>query len=219
MKTITIDTYEFDELDDAAKEKARDWFRTASYNDTFWSECELEEAEDQASIMGIELDRDRDNSAKIFWSGFCSQGDGACFSGTWRACDVKPATAVAIGWGPCKQTTELKRIAGVFADIAKEYPESSFTVKHSGRYCHENCTEFDYQFPDDDIGVDWPADKKHEWDTVCKALKENAKDLMRWIYRQLEAAYESENSDECVDDNIRCNNYAFTKAGKRTTVL
>ena len=114
MKTITIETYEFDELDDAAKEKARDWFRTASNDDTFWSECVLEEAEEQGVLMGIEFDRDRDHSAKIYWSGFCSQGDGACFAGTWRARDAKPATEVAAGWGEGKQTTELKRIAVVF---------------------------------------------------------------------------------------------------------
>ena len=40
-KTITTTVYEFHELSDKAKEKARDWYRKASSNDEWW-ECVYE---------------------------------------------------------------------------------------------------------------------------------------------------------------------------------
>ena len=46
-------------------------------------------------------------------------------------------------------------------------------------------------------------------------LTEAARDFMRWIYRQLEAAYEWENAVEQVDDSIRANEYEFTEDGER----
>lgn len=225
MKEVIVKAYEFDELDDKAKEKAREWFRSGNCDDNFWSECTLEEAEEQAALMGIDITNNKDSrGAHIYYSGFWSQGDGACFEGTWRASDVK-ADKVADGWGEGPATAEIKRIAAVFAEIAKKYPHASFTVKHRGHYSHENCTEFDFErFPDDaiyrEIGYDdWPEEKRAVYEEACESLKEAAKDFMRWIYRQLEKEYEYQNSDEQVDDNIRANEYLFTEGGSRRMVL
>ena len=218
-KQITMTAYEFDELSDKAKEKAREWWRNASAGDSDWSEYTIEEAVREAALMGIDITNKQDGRGdRIYWSGFWSQGDGACFEGTWRASDVK-AGKVADGWGESPATTEIKRIAAKFDRIAKAYPESSFSVKHSGHYSHENCTDFTFHFPDDNDGEDWPEDKRLEWDAECEALKEAAKDLMRWIYSRLEDAYEWQNADEQVDENIRANDYLFSEEGKRTVVL
>ncbi|MCG3778265.1 MAG: hypothetical protein JW388_0978 [Nitrospira sp.] len=227
MKKIETTVFRFNELNDKAKEKAREWFRRASDGDDFWSECALEEVEREGILLGISFkERQRTSmSGKplpgkpcIWWSGFWSQGDGACFEGTWSASDVK-ADKVADGWGEYPATTEIKRIAAVFEEIAKEYPESSFTVTHRGHYNHENCTEFDFNFPDDKAGEEWPEDKREAWDKECENLKENAKDFMRWIYRRLEKEYEHANSDEQVDENIMANEYPFTDKGERTVIL
>lgn len=230
-KKVTIEAYEFHELSDAAKEKARAWWREASAGDSWWSESTIEEANEQAKLMGITIDpvnqkwRSADGkrsgvdmSPRIYWRGFWSQGDGACFEGTWRASDVQ-ADKVADGWGDDPATTEIKRIAAEFDRIAKAYPHSSFSVKHRGRYYHEHCTEFDFQFPDDNEGEDWPESKREEWDKECDALKEAAKDFMRWIYRQLEKEYEYHDSDEQIDETIMANEYLFTAEGKRMAVL
>ena len=235
MKEVIVKAYEFDELDDKAKEKAREWFRSGNCDDNFWSECTLEEAEEQAALMGIDITNNKDSrGAHIYYSGFWSQGDGACFEGTWRASDVK-ADKVADGWGEDPATTEIKRIAAVFAEIAKKYPHASFTVKHRGHYSHENCTEFDFNsgheycepkdleaFRDSaDQTDDGLSDKMDDcfFQGTDDELKEAAKDFMRWIYRQLEKEYEYQNSDEQVDDNIRANEYLFTEGGSRRMVL
>jgi len=225
MKTVTVTAYEFDELSDSAKENAREWFRSGSCDENFWSECMLEEAAREGELMGIDFAlRERKNmkgeplpgAPKIYWSGFWSQGDGACFEGTWRASDVK-ADKVADGWGEDPATTEIKRIAAEFERIAKAYPDSSFTVKHSGSYSHENCTVFD--FHDDNDGEDWPEEKREAWGEECENLKENAKDFMRWIYRQLEKEYEYQNSNEAVDYQMKNNDHLFTTEGSRSIEL
>jgi len=231
MKTVTIKTYEFDELSDSAKEKARSWFREASCGYMDYSESTIDEAVEQAAHMGIEIkvnERSWTNKKTgksgvtsepcIYWSGFSSQGDGACFEGSWSAKDVD-ISKVADGWGEDPATTEIKRIAAEFDRIAKAYPESSFKVTHSGHYSHEFCTEFDFNFPDDNDGEDWPEDKRAEWDAECDALKKNARAFMKWIYRQLRKEYEYQQSDEAVDEDIKANDYAFTEEGSRRVVL
>ena len=240
MKEITVKAYEFNELSDKAKERAREWWHEEMSDDNSFSECVIDEAIEQGILMGIEFKERSHSNYKgapcVYWSGFSSQGDGACFEGTWRASMVK-ADKVADGWGENEDTTEIKRIAAVFADVAKKYPSGYFSVNHSGHYYHEYCTDFDFDPGDidyaspvldahrkaedggepeelDDLAIDrWREDFPED------ILKEAARDLMRYIYRKLEEAYDYEMSDECVDENIRANEYLFTESGCRSTVL
>lgn len=216
MKTITLNLFEFDELSDKAKEKAREWYRRSSDGYNWWSECVIDEAVEQGQLLGIDFKMydvklhggGTRQKPCIWWSGFSSQGDGACFEGTWRAHDVK-ADKVAEGWGDDPATTEIKRIAKEFAGIAKESPEASFNVIHRGHYSHEHSTYFDC------VGGDEDTMTEEQLIPIEDAMKETARDFMRWIYRQLEKAYEYEQSDECVDENIKANEYTFTEDGKR----
>ncbi len=242
MKTIEIKAYEFKELSDKAKERARDWYRGHNCDDNYWSECTIEEAISQGNLMGITF-KERQiplmggktrGEACIYWSGFCSQGDGACFEGTWRASDCQ-SDEVAEGWGDDPATTEIKRIAKVFSEIAKKFPCSSFSVEHRGHYYHEHCTDFsfesgaDYCDPDQLDRYRTPEDNPDDPDSIPRdrmnedfpeeKLKEAAKDFMKWIYRQLEKEYNYRNSDECVDEEIADNEYLFTEEGKRCAAL
>ncbi len=219
MRTIEVKLYQFNELDDKAKEKARQWWRECDSGDNYWSECTIEEAVREGEFMGIEFNL-RDvglmgggvrQEPCIFWSGFWNQGDGSCFEGTWRASNCHPEK-VADGWGADPSTTEIKRIANEFGRLAKKYPHAYFVVKHSGRYSHKYCTEFDFDL--DGVEGSESSIKEIEWDEACEELKENARDFMDWIYRQLEKQYEWHNSDEQVDETITANDYEFTEEGK-----
>lgn len=227
MKTIEIKAYEFKELSDKAKERAREWYREHNCDDDFWSEYVIDEAVEQGQLMGITFEERQvplmsgktRGKPCIWWSGFSSQGDGACFEGAWHAGDVK-ADKVADGWGDDPATTEIKRIAHEFGEIAKKYPESSFTVTHRDRYYHERSVDYYFEsFPDGDIGSDWPSEKREEYEGVIEELKEASRDFMRWIYRRLEKEYDYRNSDECADEDISANEYMFTEDGKRSAVL
>lgn len=225
MRTIETTVYQFTELSDAAKERAREWYRRGLDGDAFFAESVIEDAATIAEMMGLDLCKravklcgggTRQETA-IYWSVFYSQGDGACFAGTWRASEVKPG-AVASHVGDSEQCREVKRIAGEFEAIAKSFPAASFSVKHSGHYSHENCTEFDFNVRLEDADGNWvemsPVQEQAANETE-DALQEAAKDFMRWIYRQLEKENEYQNSDEQVDESIMANEYEFEEDGSR----
>lgn len=236
MKEVIIKAYEFSELNDKAKEKAREWYRRLAESDSEWSNYVIEEAAEQATHLGIDLkDTSRGQCRPaIYWSGFSSQGDGACLVGKWRAKDVK-ADKVAEGWGDFPETTEIKRIAAVFAEVAKTYKFASFITHHRGNCNHENSVAFefdsavDYLDPDDLTAHRLPEDREDDPDDEPRQrmeavfpedkLKEAARDFMRWIYKRLESAYEYENSDECMDENMHAAEYLFTEQGSRTVAL
>ncbi len=221
MKPVTINTYTYDELSPAAKEKARDWYRRASDDDTYWSECVIDDAKDQGRHLGLDID-------KIYYSGFSSQGDGACFEGSWRANRGDP-----VELAKNVKDEELIRIAEALAKIAESYPDASFHVEQRGHYQHENCTVFDhchgnddetrdvllsrYYSKDDEIDEDDNAIARERWANAYPEdeVEELARDFMRWIYSQLESAYDWTNSDEQVEESIVANEYTFTEDGKR----
>lgn len=204
MTTKTINLFTFNELSDSAKEKARAWWRSCNDGDTFWSECVIDDAKEQGRNMGLDID-------KVYFRGFWSQGDGACYEGTWHACDVK-AGETAKDWGDSPATKEIRRIAAEFEETAKNFPNASFSVKHSGYYCHEFSTSFNVSLGED---KDNGSISQEEWSRAEGDLIETARDYMRWIYRQLEKEYEYQNSDEVIDELLESNGYSFREDGKR----
>jgi hypothetical protein len=195
-KVITKTVFDFDELDDLAKEHARDWFRQG-YPDHEWWDCLYEDAEQCGKLIGIEID-------DIGFSGFSSQGDGAHFEGRYAyklgSCGHIRAHA--------PQDAELHRIADGLRELqSKHFYRLSATVKHSGYYQHQYCTDIDVM---DDNTMNGDAERDVE-----EAIKELLRDFMRWIYRQLEQEYDYLTSAEHVDDTIRANEYTFTEDGRR----
>jgi hypothetical protein len=208
-KNRTIKVYQFDELSESAKERAREWYRQGNCDDSFWSECTIDDAKEIGKYMGMDLD-------KVYFSGFWSQGDGACFEGTWRASDVKVDKLKE--YAP--QDKELHRIVNGLAELAKEYPDGYFKVKHRGHYSHSGCTSFNTELPceqEEELEYDSP-----EYKTIQvklgedeDALIELARDYMNWIYKTLEKEWDYQNADEQVDESIRANEYEFLKDGTR----
>ena len=202
MKVIETEVFTLDELDDKAKDKAREWYRDTLSDDSFWYECVIDDAKRMFALCGWEI-------KNIRWSGFSSQGDGACFEGRWSAHYV-------IAGGVIKEAlreVELNRIATGFEKLAREFPDASFTVKHRGHYNHENCTEFDFHIAEeqDIVGLESGTTQS----TAEVDLEELAKDAMKWTYRQLEKEWCWYYSNEQVDESIEANEYTFTKDGRR----
>ncbi len=82
---IETTVYRFDELSDAAREKARAWYRDGGF-DHDWYDAVYEDFQRIAEFLGINF-RTRSvhlmgggarQELRIFFSGFWSQGDGAC---------------------------------------------------------------------------------------------------------------------------------------------
>jgi hypothetical protein len=183
--TISTEVFKFDELSDAAKENAREWWREASAGDNYFSESVIDDAKEVGRMLGFDV-------SDVYWSGFSSQGDGACIVGTWRAADVKAAELRA--YAPTdKRLAEIRKSMRAFA---RAHRDNSASITHRDRYCHEHSVSI-------------------EVDQDEETFSEIARDFMRWIYRQLETQYDYEQSDEQVDDTICANEYTFTENGRR----
>lgn len=216
--------YQYDELSDEAKEKARDWYRKGNCEDTYWSESVIDDAATVAGFLGLDINQtayktmggETKYKPTVYFSGFWSQGDGACVEGTWRASDVKADKLKE----HAPQDKELHRIVDGLAELAKEYPDGYFKVAHRGHYSHSGCTAFDVELPSEKLdNLEYGSPEYRSLDAKIDqdqdTLIELARDFMNWIYRQLEKEWDYQNSDEQVEESIRCNEYEFLEDGTR----
>lgn len=205
---IPITVYEFDELDDSAKDKARDWYRQGAF-DYDWYDFVFSDFEAICDILGVALRTNpvslvggaKREEPQIFFTGFASQGDGACFAGSYA---YRPGVSKAIrAYAP--QDTRLHRIADTLRDIQRRhFYQLSADIRHRGRYYHEYCM---------DITVE--RDGLYFSETAEEAIIEALRDLARWLYRRLESEYEYLTSKAAVDEAIGANEYTFMENGKR----
>lgn len=210
MKTVQTNVYTFEELDDAAKENARNWYRQAASGDDDFADWVFEDAKEIAERLGIEFDS---RAVKLYgggtryepaiaYSGFWSQGDGASFKGTYRyrKGSVKAVTEYA------PKDEKLHRIAEGLAAIQKQYfYKLRATIgSNDSRYAHEYTMAVSVYQDDNDT---------YAPDEVAETVTELLRDFARWIYRQLEESYEHTQSDEYVDDAIIANEYEFLDTG------
>lgn len=214
--TVTYKLYKFDELSDEAKEKARDWWREATAEDTFWSDNVIEDAAECGKRLGITFDERAYRTVggqtrykpKIYWTGFYHQGDGACFEGRW---EYDPDIIKNIkDYAPLDETliTIAERLVAIQTSFNKGRLYAK--VEHFGRYYHAHSTHIDVYYTDaeEETGLEAPYD-------VASSVAYELRKFMNWIYRRLEEEYEYQLSDENVDENIRINEYDFFEDGSR----
>jgi hypothetical protein len=193
IKETTV--YKYSELSEDAKEKAREWWSEIGL-DYDWFDSVFEDAKAIGAIIGIDID-------KIYFSGFWSQGDGACFVGSYHY--AKESVKKLKEYAP--QDTELHRIVTELAAVQKtRFYQLTATIKHTGHYSHSRSTDIDVADYRTGNDTDTEADN---------AIKELLRDFMNWIYRILEKEYEYLTSDEQVAETMAANEFEFTKDGKR----
>ena len=210
-EVIETTVYRLDELSEAAKEKARAWYREGGF-DYEWYDAVYEDFQSIAEILGI---RFRTRTVRlmgggtrhdpcIWFRGFWSQGDGACYEGVWR--HAKGAATRLRAYAP--QDVVLHGIADRLQAIQRRnFFQLRAEITHHGHYSHEYSMRISVE-RDSPVGQDMTPDAE---DIVTEALR----DLARWLYRQLEREYDYLTSDEAVDESLRANDYTFTEAGRR----
>jgi len=206
-RVIETTVYKFDELNDKAKAKARDWFRQISAGDNDFADhltCKGGEFETFAGYLGWTIDprKQGKHELAIYWSGFSSQGDGLHFVGKWNANNVD-ATKLKEA---APKDQELHRLADTFARLAHDYRfgVGNLEERHS-RYSHEFAVH----------PVLWVEHEEEPNDNDQEGFRDAARSLMRWMYRSLEESYEASQEDSNVAEVIRINEYEFTEAGIR----
>ena len=210
-EVIEITVYRLDELSDAARDKARVWYREGGFDDD-WYDAVYEDFQRIAEILGLNL---KTRTVRLMGGGsrqapcicfqcFWSQGDGACFETFYSY--RKNAPRRIREYAP--QDTELHRIADALQAIqCRNFYQLRADASHRGHYYHEYCMAISVE-RDSPTAQDMTVDAE---ETIIEALR----DLARWLYRQLEREYDYLSSDDVVDEAIIANGYTFTEAGQR----
>lgn len=198
-EVITKQVFQFAELSEAAKENAREWWREAGQHDEWWH-CTVDDAKTCAALLGVDIDR-------VYFSGFSSQGDGACFEGSYRyAKGWRKALRSHVGGDSLKELEEIGE-ALQQAQKAVFYGATASTWQ-SGHYMHSGCMTVSVDVEEHPRGGYWD-------DT--SAVEEGITDALRlladWIYSQLEREYDYLNSDDAVEESIEANDYEFDVNG------
>lgn len=203
MKIIETKVFEFDELSESAKENARNWYREGD-DFSIYADSVIDDAKEIGRLMGIDI-------KTVYYSGFSSQGDGACFEGYYSY--ITGCTKAVKEYAP--RDKKLQEVVSQLAEIQRRnFYKLSANVKHKGHYYHDQCTAIEvlrgreYFFDTDDSYV---RDSTHDGAALILALR----DFMKWIYCQLQEQYYWINEDKQVDENIKANEYTFTEEGKR----
>jgi len=210
-EVICTTVYTFPELSNAAKDKARSWYRELGPHDDWWGAV-YDDFERICEILGVRLKTTpvrlmgggtRQKPCNWF-SGFWSQGDGACWEGYWA--HAKGAARHIRDYAP--QDVTLHSIADRLQAIQRRnFYQLSAETSHHGRYSHEYCMSVDVTRD----SPTWQAPTEDAEEIVTEALR----DLARWLYRQLEAEFAHLTSDEEIEEGIIVNEYTFTDAGRR----
>ena len=193
MRIMETKVWSFNELSDDAKQTAIANFRENNLDYEWW-DCVYNDAKMIGALMGIDIDA-------IYFSGFASQGDGACFEGDY---EYKKGSVKAVK-NHAPIDTDLHDVAQrLFLTQKPAFYQLTANVKQRGHYSHENCT---------DIMVSAKDDFAVSQDQ-CEEVREALRAFMQWIYTRLEAEYDYLQSDEVIIESIDANGYEFTANGK-----
>ncbi len=206
-ETTTRTLYKLDELSPEAQQHAlEEQARFESEN--FDYECVFDDAAIIADLFGLDLRQTRETrmngehhyEPNIYYSGFCSQGDGACFEGRY---EYKPGALKAVKeYAPLDK--ELHQIVKELQDIQKKnFYQLTAKCIHSGHYYNSGCMSMDVERSD---GKEMTADAED-------GVKEFLRDFADWIYRRLENEYDYRTSEEGCREAIEANDYEFTEKG------
>lgn len=204
-KAISTTVYTFEELSDKAKERARDWYLAGGFDYDWW-DCTFEDAYTIAALIGLDIrpTDSKDRTRGISFSGFSSQGDGACFAGYYRP--VQNAEAATKEYAP--QDEKLHSLARILdQEMAKCDHSLRTTITHRSRYSHSGMMDYEHEFDTEREDIDF--------NSIEFEVKAVFRHFADWIYRQLEKQWYYLNSDEAVDETILANEYTFTSGGVR----
>lgn len=174
-----------------------------------WHEGVKEQVKEELAEIGFDV-------GEMYFSGFWSQGDGACFEGTMS------------DWAKfCEQVPTFVAAFPFLTEYIKEQG-ASYGISHRGHYYHEHCTDHDYsselEWELEDLVVD-PTDpaaqmryalykkafveegeiQSNQYSAITTWLKEFFQDKMRDLYKRLEEEHDYLTSDDVVWESIEAN--------------
>ncbi len=201
MRTIKVSLYEFDELSEPAKDRAVQHYHNIN-TDYEWWDSVYEDWKTKLTEQGF-------TNAKIYFSGFWSQGDGACFESEIdfdRQFELFKASMLENG--NARMQRAFRNHENWIYDYL--YNETTYRiVRTSSRYSHEYSVKIEPDCHRYTKGI------LNDIYTGFTAWLENQRlEFSRQIYRDLEAEYGYLSSDKAIIETIRINGFEFTGNGE-----
>ena len=208
------------ELKPEATEKVKEWWSNVSWDDNYWAESVTDFAKEEGYELGFVIDA-------IYWSGFWSQGDVACWTGYVDICQWLKAH--------CKDSIGLS----AWVELIREgVIDKHISVGHVGRYYHENSMYFGYVEDNTDAFEDTEVmttesifkgmtiasvfDLILASDCAYKTTEEireaviaTAQYYAKDVYIKLEKEYDYVMSEANLIEVCECNEWLFNAEGER----
>ena len=194
MRQEIIKVYSFQELASDVQEKLIE--KHVNINTEFdWFDFIVEDWINKLNQIGF-ID------SKIFFSGFYSQGDGACF--TCERVDIPLIinSLIYCNGSYDKQYDIIEKLT--YGGLCNCWLENV-----SSNYCHENT-----------VITHFRIEHGHcFFDSIAKDIEKEINDLRKLlcysIYQELEQDYEYLTSEEAIKDTLTANEYEFLANGER----
>lgn len=180
------------------RERLLEEHRYTNVDCSHWYECTYADFREDMKEVGI-------NVTRMFFSGFSSQGDGACFEGTFD--NVR----TYLDHHHKDQYPMIRKLLDHGGSVYAR-------CNHSGRYYHENCTAISVEASErfyhliecptefhEQIADQWDKLLGAEVDAFEAAVIDQWRVYMRDLYRRLETEYDYLTSDEVVWGAIEAN--------------
>ena len=220
MRIKETKVYQYEELSDKAKEKARDLYREGIDYD--WWDSTYDDIAERASELGIDLKQKPVKlmggktryDPEIYFSGFDCPGSGSSFAGTWYANKMNPDKLRE----ECPSDSALHSVLAELESVAKEDAGISATIECNGDNWI-NVEVANGEAIEEQIST--LREDSTEYNLLvqtCQLREEDLTKVLRdfnhWIYKQLQAEYEWLTADEQVEESIIANEYEFTEEGR-----
>lgn len=203
MRVIEKTVFQFDELNEQAKQKAREWY-LSGYGmvdlgfvvDDFVYICEIIGLDLEYSSVMLMNGKTRQKPDVYYSIGYC-QSDYAAFDGRWTY--AKGCKKAIREYAP--MDNELHKIVDAWCELQKR---NFYQLRAN---CSERCgsQHVNEVYRYDDKEVD------RETESEVGSLVD---DLAGWLYSTLESEVDYQTKDETVDENIRANEYEFYESGE-----
>lgn len=196
----TLTAYTFDELSKEAKEKALANNRHITTEYYEWWDTDVDEFKEDMLKRGFEIE-------DVWFSGFWSQGDGACFVGS---IDVLKWLRATDGEEPDLAKTRSLRY------WLKELGSSAAyaSITHTGHYYHRHTMYIEVEWNDSRVyGQPEPPKAVKQLLDLESAMLEDARDMALKLYEILESTCEGMMQDDYLTDFLEVNGYLFWENG------
>jgi hypothetical protein len=190
-QTMTINTYKINELAPDIREKVITKYRDINVDYDGWHDFVLEDWKQKLENLGY-------INPEILYSGFWSQGDGACFT-----CTVD-----------LDKWLKSHKLSNKYRALFVHNEEVTVKIKHNYRYYFATSTNVE-----EDGGYYLPDKAGNQLDEIINLIECERAELGDEIYRHLEDAYGGLTEDSAVIETLEANEYIFTKDGETSVSL